>query len=337
MVIVSIDRFINFKPLTTAPNTLLKSAAALMAQNQSKKIIIVSANKPIGILTQSDVVRLVATQIDLATTTVKEVMTQPVLTRLRSRLSRRIDSVRSFFQQYSVGYLPILNDDRELIGVIERDNFILSLQSEEIGNDTHRKELARSENLLHTIINSEPECVKVLGRDGTLLEMNPAGLAMIEASPSEAIDKSIYPLIHPDYRQAFIDLSESVFEGKSGRLEFKLIGLKGTARWLETNAVPLKEDDEITALLAVTRDITQCKQTQLQLQQERDFSKAVINTVGALVAILDRQGAIVSFNRTCQRVTGYSFSEVKGKQVWDFLISPEEHDATKAVCDFLRQ
>ena len=66
-------------------------------------------------------------------------------------------------------------------------------------------------------------------------------------------------------------------------------------------------------------------------QQERDFSQAVINTVGALVAVLDRQGAIVSFNRTCERVTGYSFAEVKGRRVWDFLIPLEEHAATKAV------
>ena len=448
---MSINKFINFNPLTTAPDTLLKSAVALMARNQSKPncLFIVSANKPIGILTQSDIVRLVAKEIDLATT-IDKVMTQPVLTRLRSRLGHSLDLARSFFQQYSVGYLPILNDNQELIGVIDSRNFICphleainisqntvnsnekelerffdlnniqcitgldgyfkkvnSTFSETLGftneellaepfinfvhpedraatiaevekltvgqttssfenryrtkNGSYRwllwtakpyveeglvyaaardisdrkqaeEELARSENLLRTIIDSEPECVKVLGRDGTLLEMNPAGLAMIEAdSPPEAIDKSVYPLIHPDYRQAFIDLTESVFEGKSGRLEFELTGLKGTSRWLETNAVPLKESDEIIALLAVTRDITQRKHTELQLKQERDFSQAVINTVGALVAVLDRQGVIVGFNHTCERVTGYSFAEVKGKPVWDFLIIPEEQTASKAV------
>ena len=571
---MSIDKFIDFNPLTTAPDTLLKSAVALMAQKQSKPncLFIVSANKPIGILTPSDVVRLVATQIDL-TTTIERVMTQPVLTRLRSRC-HSLDLVRSFFQKYSVSYLPIINDNQELIGVIDSRNFIgsqntvnshelelerffdlnniqciagldgyfkrvnsafseilgfthkqllnvpwinfihpedrpatiaelekltagetiisfenryltkdgsyrwllwtakpyleegliyaaaidisdrkqselaliesearwqlalkgandgiwdwnvktnevffsqrwkemLGFAEDEISNTlqewskrvhpedlgwvtqtiqdhfarktpfyisehrvlckdgsykwildrgqalwdefgnvirmagshtdiTERKqaeaELARSENLLRTIIVSSPECVKIQRRDGTLLAMNPAGLAMIEVdSPEEAIGKSVYPLIHPEYRQAFIELTESVFEGKSGRLEFKLTGLKGTSRWLETNAVPLKEGDKITALLAVTRDITQRKQTQLQLQQERDFSQAVINTVGALVAVLDRHGAIVSFNRTCERVTGYSFAEVKGKQMW-VLIPPEEHAATKAVFERL--
>ncbi|MEL6908899.1 MAG: PAS domain S-box protein [Cyanobacteria bacterium J06598_4] len=193
-------------------------------------------------------------------------------------------------------------------------------------------ELARSENMLRTIIDSEPECVKTLGRDGTLLEINPAGLETIEADvPEDAIGKSVFPLIDSHYRQAFVELTESIFEGKSGRLEFKLTGLKGTTRWLETNAVPLKKDSEITALLAVTRDITQRKQAELQLQQERDFSHAVIDTVGALVAVLDRQGEIVSFNHTCERVTGYSLAEVQGKKVWDFLIPPPERIATEAV------
>ena len=195
-----------------------------------------------------------------------------------------------------------------------------------------QQELAESENLLRTIINSEPECVKMLDRDGTLLEMNSAGLAIIEAdSTADAIDKSVYPLIDSEYRQAFIDLTQSVFAGKTGKLEFKLTGLKGTSCWLETNAVPLQNGNEIKALLAVTRDITQRKQVELQLQHERDFSNGVIDTVGALVAVLDKQGKIIRFNRTCEQITGYSFAEVKDKRIWDLLIVPEEQKAVKAV------
>ena len=77
------------------------------------------------------------------------------------------------------------------------------------------------------------------------------------------------------------------------------------------------------------------KQAEIKLQQEQDFSKAVIDTVGALIAILDRQGVIVGFNRTCEQVTGYSFAEVKGKSVWHFLIPSEEKTTAKAVFERL--
>ena len=205
-----IDRYIDLNPLTITPNTLLEDAVRSIAQSKSAKgsgcLLIVADRKLLGILTQGDVVRSIATGTNFATTTVAKVMTQEVLTRLRSQC-RDLDAVRSFFQQHSVSYLPLLNGDRELIGVI----------------------------------NS----------------------------------------------RAIIQLPSSALEEK--------------------------------------------QQAELQLQQERDFSEAVINTVGALITVLNRQGAIVSFNRTCERVTGYSFAEVKGQKVWDFLIPPEEETTVKAV------
>ncbi len=57
----------------------------------------------------------------------------------------------------------------------------------------------------------------------------------------------------------------------------------------------------------------------------------MLKTVGALVAVLDRQGRIVSFNRTCEEVSGYTLAEVKGKCVWDFLLAAEEAESGKAV------
>ena len=215
------------------------------------------------------------------------------------------------------------------------------------------EKLARSENLLRTIIESEPECVKQIDREGKLLEMNPAGLAMIEADSLEEVrGHSVYPLINPQHRSAYVRLTESVFEGKSGRLEFEITGLKGSSRWLETSAVPLRDGeialgearcgllrssgaDRIISLLAVTRDISDRKKSELQLQQERDFSNAIINTVGALIAVLDRQGRIVSFNHTCEQITGYSYHEIKGRQIWDILIVPEEKSTLKAVFEQL--
>ena len=92
------------------------------------------------------------------------------------------------------------------------------------------------------------------------------------------------------------------------------------------------KETDISQQQAALRDR---KQAKLQLQQERDFSQAIIDTVGALVAVLDRQGAIVSFNRTCEQVTGYSFEEVAGRRVGEFLIAPEEKDTVRAVFERL--
>lgn len=149
-----------------------------------------------------------------------------------------------------------------------------------IGSDiTERKlaekKLAESENLLSSIIESEPECVKLLAADGTLLRINPAGLAMIEAdSPDQVLGQQIYPLVHPQHRLAFEALTASVFQGERAALEYEIVGIRGTQRWLETHAVPLSNaEDEIIALLGVTRDITERKLAADQLERQNKRSQ----------------------------------------------------------------
>ncbi len=61
------------------------------------------------------------------------------------------------------------------------------------------------------------------------------------------------------------------------------------------------------------------------------FATEALQTIGALVVGLDPDGKIVFFNKTCEKATGYSVSEVTGKHVWDFLLIPEEVAAVKAV------
>ncbi len=60
-------------------------------------------------------------------------------------------------------------------------------------------------------------------------------------------------------------------------------------------------------------EIWQRKQIQTTLQQERDFTATVLNTIGALVVVLDPLGRIVGFNQACQQTTGYLGAEVTGK------------------------
>ena len=64
---------------------------------------------------------------------------------------------------------------------------------------------------------------------------------------------------------------------------------------------------------------------------ERDLSAAVLDTVGALVVVLDRKGRIVRFNRACERTTGWSFEEVAGKPLFDLLLLPEEAPGVREV------
>ena len=67
------------------------------------------------------------------------------------------------------------------------------------------------------------------------------------------------------------------------------------------------------------------------LRKERNFSSAVLDTVGALVIVIDRHGRIITFNRACEDITGYTIKEVFSKYIWDVFIIPEEIKQVKDV------
>ena len=68
-----------------------------------------------------------------------------------------------------------------------------------------------------------------------------------------------------------------------------------------------------------------------------DLVAALLDTAGALIVVLDREGAIVSFNPTCEEATGYAFDQVRGRFPWDFLLIPEEVESVKGVFGSLKQ
>lgn len=146
-----------------------------------------------------------------------------------------------------------------------------------------QQQVAASELELRTIIETEPECVKQLAADGALLDMNRAGLNMIEADSLEQVrGRKVQELVTPEYRDAFVELIRQVFSGESGSLEFKVQGLKGGCRWLETHAVPLRDpQDQIIALLGVTRDISERKKAEI----EREAALAQIKVLEGTIPI----------------------------------------------------
>ncbi|MDD2758922.1 MAG: EAL domain-containing protein, partial [Methylomonas sp.] len=171
--------------------------------------------------------------------------------------------------------------------------------------------LRESEYRLRTILDSEPECVKLVDAGGFLLEMNPAGLAMIDA---EHIDQvrgySVEKLLLPQYRTQFKRLAGKVFTGQSGRMEYEILGLKGSHRWMETHAVPMRDGEgKIFAVLSVTRDISERKKA----EEELKLAARVFGEAHEGILITDADANIIDVNPTFCEITGYSKEEILGK------------------------
>jgi PAS domain S-box-containing protein len=151
------------------------------------------------------------------------------------------------------------------------------------------QELRESENLRRTIFESEPECVKLVAAAGTVVHMNRAGLAMVEADvPEQVIGRPVFPLIADAYRAEYRRRLDNVFRGASEIFEFEIVGLKGTRRWMESHAVPLRNDaGQIFAMLSITRDMTNRKLAEETLRRRADEFAALYDTARSLAENLN--------------------------------------------------
>ncbi|WP_237763398.1 response regulator, partial [Thiobacillus denitrificans] len=85
--------------------------------------------------------------------------------------------------------------------------------------------LRASEARLRTIIEAEPECVMIVDSEGRLVQMNVAGLAMIEAdSLEQVLGVKIVELVVPSQREAYRAFEASVLDGRSAVFEFEMVG-----------------------------------------------------------------------------------------------------------------
>lgn len=171
--------------------------------------------------------------------------------------------------------------------------------------------LRESENRLRSIVENEPECVKVVAPDGTLLEMNSAGLAMIEAESAEAVvGQSVYPLVAPEHQEAFRNLTESVCRGNKGTLEFEVVGLKGTRRWVETHAVPFGNGStEKFSLLGISRDVTDRRRAEEALRRSEASYRSLVEGAPYGIYRSTADGKFQSVNPALVHMLGYDSEE----------------------------
>jgi PAS domain S-box-containing protein len=179
----------------------------------------------------------------------------------------------------------------------------------------------QAEHRLQGIIDNEPECVKLLDESGRLLEMNAAGLRMIEAeTPESVLGQCAYALVTEPHREAFRSLTERACAGERGILEFEIVGLKGTRRWLETHAAPYHDRASgRTYSLGITRDVTDRRRAEKALRESERRFELFMDVVPVQAWIRDRDGRFLYVNRPYAMAHSLEPEQVVGRPMAEFF------------------
>lgn len=148
------------------------------------------------------------------------------------------------------------------------DRFVDERQRKQAIND-----LRASEQHLRTIVDNEPEGIKIVAGDGTLVDMNPAGLAMLEIESLDAAGaRNLLEFVLPPYRDALRELHQRVMQGENRTLQFEMEGRRGSRRWVETHSAPLRDEAGVVVnIVGIMRDITEQKRSERRIQHLANF------------------------------------------------------------------
>ncbi len=142
-----------------------------------------------------------------------------------------------------------------------------------------------------------------------------------------------YSHIHPDDKQRWsTEAAEMLLTGNPLRSAYRVVSRDGRVIWFHCEAKMIrKPGGEPWFIHGVGFDITDLKCTEKALQEERNVVSAILDTVGALVVVLNPHGSIIRFNRAGEHSTGYSSAEVAGQEIWDLFMVPEEVEPFKTI------
>ena len=188
------------------------------------------------------------------------------------------------------------------------------------------RECKASERRYRMLFESAPDLLFVLNMQGKIQQVNSVVVERLGYSDDELKDASIIdflsPAFHIDYQASF----QALLKKGVCRQELALLNRKREVLWVECACSVIADPaDREPYILVIQRDITDRKQMEEALFQEKELAQVTLQSIGDAVITTDVQGNIYQFNPVAEKLTGWSTAEAKGRPISEvFNIIHEE-------------
>jgi PAS domain S-box-containing protein len=167
---------------------------------------------------------------------------------------------------------------------------------------------------LSTILEAIPDLLFEVGIDGKIHHYQAHRENLLAVSPNAIIGKFFQDLMPVDVTETcFAALDEADKKGWSIGKQYSL-DLPLGKYWFELSVSPIKESSNTEKrFIVLARDISDRKQVEKDLQENKDNLQSVYDSVSEAIYILDENGTFVDVNKGAEKMYQYSREELIGK------------------------
>ncbi|HEV7376985.1 MAG TPA: PAS domain S-box protein [Pyrinomonadaceae bacterium] len=180
------------------------------------------------------------------------------------------------------------------------------------------EDLRQRERELSDFIENAAVGLHWVGADGTILWANECELHLLGYTREEYIGHNITEF-HADGEVINDILRRLKNKETLNDYEARLRSKDGSIRHVLINSNVMWDADKFVHTRCFTRDITERKQVEEELQKSRRQLETVCNNATVSLFILDEHQHCVFMNPAAEKLTGYTFGELQGRPLHDFV------------------
>lgn len=230
-------------------------------------------------------------------------------------------------------YMPDRSSDGQIRGIVSVIEDITNLKLSAMNSLEREKKL-------NALFNNLTQGVLLHAKDGQIIEFNQTTLKILGLSRDQLLGKTSYDPqwkvvseahspIEPADHPAMIALRSGV------TVTGRILGVskpEGEMSWVSVTAVPLfKQNDLIPFQVLVTiEDITKFKNLKEDLKSKIKWKNAILNGFSNAVIATLPNGIITHFNKSAEKLLGYSADEVIGQHT-PFLFHDEKEVLERSI------
>jgi PAS domain S-box-containing protein len=193
------------------------------------------------------------------------------------------------------------------------------------------KKIISSEKRFRSLIENISDAIVLNDADSNIVYQSSSVTKILGYAPQERTGGKVLDYIHPENHSDFLNLYEKLKQTPGIPLPFQYRSLhkNGKYIWLEGVVTNLINDPAVNAYVANYRDITQRKEAEEVLNQNKIFIESIINASPDIIYIYDiEEQKNIYVNDGIQIILGYNDSEIKqmGNQILSVLMQPDDFD-----------